>query len=122
MKKYILFCLILVITLPLVSAFSFEDFFWNLNVQRDLIFPHSIGSDSNILWFPTKTYSCYDILLDGPHYTRPRNFSDMEVPDVLLSGDHKKIANWFLNKREEKTKILRKDLWKKYRSVKKNGV
>ena len=66
--------------------------------------------------------SFYNILLDGPHYTRPKDFNGMKVPDILLSGNHKKISNWFLNKREEKTKILRNDLWKKYRSIKKIGV
>ena len=66
--------------------------------------------------------SFYDILLDGPHYTRPRNFNGMKVPDVLLSGNHKEIKNWFLNEREIKTKKIRKDLWKKYKSDKKSGV
>ncbi|HEX2069150.1 MAG TPA: tRNA (guanosine(37)-N1)-methyltransferase TrmD, partial [Actinomycetota bacterium] len=33
-------------------------------------------------------------ILDHPHYTRPRVFRGMEVPDVLLSGDHRKIAAW----------------------------
>ena len=66
--------------------------------------------------------SFYDILLDGPHYTRPRNFNGMKVPDVLLSGNHKEIKNWFLNEREIKTKKTRKDLWKKYKSDKKSGV
>ena len=65
--------------------------------------------------------SFYDLLLDGPHFTRPRNFRSKSVPDILLSGDHKKIEKWFLNKREEKTKKLRKDLWDNYRS-KNNGV
>ena len=40
---------------------------------------------------------------------------------VLLSGNHQEIEKWFLSKREAKTKKLRKDLWKNYRS-KKNGV
>ena len=66
--------------------------------------------------------SFYDILLDGPHYTRPRNFNGMKVPNVLLSGNHKEIKNWFLNEREIKTKKTRKDLWKKYKSDKKSGV
>ena len=66
--------------------------------------------------------SFYDILLDGPHYTRPRNFNGMKVPNVLLSGNHKEIKNWFLNEREIKTKKIRKDLWKKYISDKKSGV
>lgn len=33
-------------------------------------------------------------ILDHPHYTRPRLFRGMEVPQVLLSGDHKAIAKW----------------------------
>ena len=59
--------------------------------------------------------------MDGPHYTRPRNFNGITVPEVLLSGNHQEIERWFLNKREKKTKKLRKDLWKNYRS-KNNGV
>ncbi|TET24777.1 MAG: tRNA (guanosine(37)-N1)-methyltransferase TrmD, partial [Candidatus Cloacimonadota bacterium] len=35
--------------------------------------------------------------LDAPYYTRPREFSGMTVPDVLLSGDHKKIMEWRKN-------------------------
>ena len=62
--------------------------------------------------------SFYDLLLDGPHFTRPREFRGNKVPDVLLSGNHKEIEDWFLNKREEKTKKLRIDLWKKYKSKK----
>ena len=65
-----------------------------------------------------KKDSFYDFLLDGPHYTRPREFEGNNVPDVLLSGNHKKIKDWFLNQREEKTKKLRLDLWKKYKSKK----
>ena len=65
-----------------------------------------------------KKDSFYNLLLDGPHYTRPREFEGNNVPDVLLSGNHKKIKDWFLNQREEKTKKLRLDLWKKYKSKK----
>ena len=65
-----------------------------------------------------KKDSFYNLLLDGPHYTRPREFEGNKVPNVVLSGDHKKIKDWFLNKREEKTKKLRLDLWKEYKSKK----
>ena len=68
-----------------------------------------------------KKDSFYDLLLDGPHYTRPRDFNGIKVPEVLFSGNHQEIEKWFLNKREEKTKKLRKDLWDNYRS-KNNGV
>ena len=60
-------------------------------------------------------------LLDGPHYTRPRVFNDLAVPDVLLSGNHKEIEKWFLKQRELKTKKRRKDLWMKYTKRNKNG-
>lgn len=38
--------------------------------------------------------SHYDGLLEYPQYTRPREFNGINVPDILLSGDHKKIAEW----------------------------
>jgi tRNA (guanine37-N1)-methyltransferase len=41
-------------------------------------------------------------------------FEGMNVPEVLLSGDHKEIAKWRHEKRIEKTKIVRPDLFKKY--------
>ena len=40
------------------------------------------------------TDSFYDGLLEFPQYTRPREFEGMEVPEVLISGDHAKIAEW----------------------------
>ena len=58
--------------------------------------------------------SFFDDLLDGPHYTRPREIDGLNVPEVLLSGNHKEIEKWFLNKRIEKTKKRRKDLFLKY--------
>jgi len=60
-------------------------------------------------------------LLDGPHYTRPRIFNNVGVPDVLLSGNHKEIEKWFLKEREKKTKKRRKDLWDKYTMRNRNG-
>lgn len=49
--------------------------------------------------------------LDGPHYTRPAEFRGMKVPDILLSGHHEKIARWRNEKREERTRRRRKDLF-----------
>ena len=49
-------------------------------------------------------------LLDYPTYTKPREFRGMNVPDILLSGDHKKIDEWRLNEQIKKTKLRRKDL------------
>ena len=53
-------------------------------------------------------------LLEYPLYTQPRNWQSMSVPDVLLSGDHKKIKDWKIKQAEEITKLNRPDLWSKY--------
>jgi tRNA (guanine37-N1)-methyltransferase len=49
-------------------------------------------------------------LLDYPHYTRPRSFQGMDVPPVLLSGDHAEIARWRREAALQKTKRNRPDL------------
>lgn len=52
-------------------------------------------------------------LLDYPHYTRPRSWRGFDVPDVLLSGNHKRIKEWRKEKSLEVTKKKRPDLFKK---------
>ena len=49
-------------------------------------------------------------LLDYPHYTRPEHIDGMEVPPVLLSGDHEKIRRWRLKQSLGRTWIRRPDL------------
>ena len=49
-------------------------------------------------------------LLDYPTYTKPQNYRGMEVPEVLLSGDHKKIALYRKNESIKKTNEIRPDL------------
>ena len=49
-------------------------------------------------------------LLDYPTYTKPRVYKGMEVPEVLLSGDHAKIAAWRLEESKKRTKERRPDL------------
>lgn len=51
-------------------------------------------------------------LLDSPKYTRPRIFAGIPVPDILLSGDHQKIAEFDLQQRYEQTLLHRPDLLK----------
>ncbi len=51
-----------------------------------------------------------DGLLDYPQYTRPRVFEDMEVPEVLLNGDHKKISQWRREQALLATARMRPDL------------
>ena len=54
-----------------------------------------------------------NFLLDYPTYTKPRVYKGMEVPEVLLSGDHKKIEEYRKNESIKKTKELRPDLLEK---------
>ena len=49
-------------------------------------------------------------LLDCPHYTKPREWMGMAVPEVLLSGDHGAIAKWRQEQRESRTRQRRPDL------------
>jgi|TARA_B100001059_G_scaffold234894_1_gene278811 tRNA (guanine37-N1)-methyltransferase len=49
-------------------------------------------------------------LLDSPHYTRPRTWRDRTVPEVLLSGDHKAVADWRFSQMKERTRTRRPDL------------
>jgi tRNA (guanine37-N1)-methyltransferase len=49
-------------------------------------------------------------LLDHPHYTRPRSFRGMDVPEILVSGDHAAIARWRRDAALEKTRKNRPDL------------
>ena len=50
-------------------------------------------------------------LLEYPQYTRPREFGGMAVPEVLLSGDHARIAAWRAEQAEHRTMLRRPDLW-----------
>lgn len=51
-----------------------------------------------------------DGLLDCPHYTRPEQYDDMQVPEVLLSGNHKEIRRWRLKQQLGRTWQRRPDL------------
>jgi tRNA (guanine37-N1)-methyltransferase len=53
-------------------------------------------------------------LLEYPHYTRPEEYMGMKVPEILLSGDHAKIAKWRLQQSLERTKQWRPDLFEDY--------
>ena len=57
-------------------------------------------------------------LLEHPHYTRPAKFRNMNVPKVLLCGDHNKIAAWRKASALKRTKERRPDLFKKLREEK----
>ena len=57
-------------------------------------------------------------ILEYPQYTKPRVFEGMEVPEVLLSGDHKKIELWRLSEAVKITKERRPDLMEKHPEMK----
>ena len=56
------------------------------------------------------SFSSGNRLLEGPQYTRPRQYRGYDVPEVLLSGDHKAIAQWRKEQSEKKTRQERADL------------
>ena len=59
-------------------------------------------------------------LLEGPQYTRPRVYRGMEVPEILLSGDHGKVAEWRRQQATLRTLTRRPDLLGKTPSADKN--
>ena len=67
--------------------------------------PGVLGSEESA---PTDSF--YNGLLEHPQYTRPREYEGLTVPDILLSGDHAKIAKWRREKSLEITLKNRPDL------------
>ncbi len=57
-------------------------------------------------------------LLEYPHYTRPRTWEGLEIPEVLLSGDHGRVAKWRTERSEELTQNRRPDLWAAHKQAK----
>ncbi len=54
-----------------------------------------------------------DGLLEHPHYTKPNSWEGLEIPEILMGGNHKAIVQWKREKREDITKSRRPDLWAK---------
>jgi tRNA (guanine37-N1)-methyltransferase len=67
--------------------------------------PGVLGSDESYI-----EDSFYHGILDYPQYTRPQEFRGLEVPGILLSGDHGKIARWRRKEALKKTLLRRSDL------------
>jgi tRNA (guanine37-N1)-methyltransferase len=68
------------------------------------------GVLGNALSAQAESFSGGDGLLEGPQYTRPPEFRGMRVPEVLLSGDHEKIARWRREQAVARTRERRPDL------------
>jgi len=56
-------------------------------------------------------------LLEYPQFTKPQIWEEKSVPQVLLSGDHKKIKHWRLSQSEAITRVRRPDMWEKYKKT-----
>ncbi|MBS3914088.1 MAG: tRNA (guanosine(37)-N1)-methyltransferase TrmD [Bacteroidetes bacterium] len=69
------------------------------------LLPGVLGNEESAL-----SDSFQDNLLAPPLYTRPAEFRGLRVPDILMSGDHKKIDAWRMEQSIEKTQKLRPDL------------
>ncbi len=59
-----------------------------------------------------------DGLLEAPHYTRPASWKGRDIPDVLTSGDHGRVAAWRREQAEALTQARRPDLWAAYQAKK----
>ena len=69
------------------------------------LLPGALGDEDS-----TKEESFSEPLLEYPQYTRPEDFRGMKVPEILLSGDHAKIAKWRCQQSLERTQQWRPDL------------
>jgi len=63
------------------------------------LLPSSLGDDASV---KDETFSKSENYIEYPHYTRPEVFKNQRVPKILLSGNHKKIAEWRTNHRRTK--------------------
>ncbi len=73
------------------------------------LLPGALGKDESV-----EEESFSSGLLEYPQYTRPRVFRGMDVPAILTSGDHAKIAQWRAEQAKLRTMQRRPDLWQKY--------
>ena len=80
------------------------------------LLPGALGKEASL-----REESFSSGLLEYPQYTRPREFRGMAVPEVLLSGDHAKIAGWRAEQARLRTMQRRPDLWEKYCGEKGRG-
>ena len=79
------------------------------------LLPGALGKDES-----TIEESFQQGLLEYPQYTRPREFREMGVPDVLLNGNHAKIDAWRKTESEKRTQLRRPDLWETFLTRQKN--
>ncbi|KGG16288.1 MULTISPECIES: tRNA (guanosine(37)-N1)-methyltransferase TrmD [unclassified Prochlorococcus] len=73
------------------------------------LLPGTIGSPESLI---EESHS--DLLLEHPHYTRPPNYRNLEVPKILRSGNHSAINKWRQEKKELRTKERRPELYEQW--------
>jgi tRNA (guanine37-N1)-methyltransferase len=73
------------------------------------LLPGTVGKVESL-----KADSFEDGLLDYPHYTRPAEFRGWQVPEILMSGNHEKIAQWRRQQQLDRTKTKRPDLYNQW--------
>ncbi|HET7886156.1 MAG TPA: tRNA (guanosine(37)-N1)-methyltransferase TrmD [Bradyrhizobium sp.] len=61
-------------------------------------------------------------LLEYPQYTRPQSFEERQIPEILTSGDHAKVAAWRRAEAEALTKVRRPDLWAAHENAAKSAT
>lgn len=71
------------------------------------LLPGTVGNPESLIH-----ESYRDGLLEEPHFTRPAQYKGWEVPEVLLSGDHGRVAEWRAQQRADRTRERRPDLWR----------
>ena len=71
------------------------------------LLPGVVGNPESVV-----NESFRDGLVEEPQYTRPAVYEGWEVPEVLLSGDHGRVAEWRRAERERRTRERRPELWK----------
>ncbi len=76
------------------------------------LLPGAVGDEESI-----ETESFSEGLLEYPQYTRPREYRGLAVPEVLLSGDHTRIARWRREQALERTRQRRPDLYQRLQSA-----
>jgi tRNA (guanine37-N1)-methyltransferase len=73
------------------------------------LIPDVLGSPESLM-----EESIYSGLLEYPHYTKPREYRGMEVPEILVSGNHRKIHLWKLEQSLRLTRQRRPDLFERF--------
>ena len=76
------------------------------------LLPGVMGNDQGVV-----NESFEGELLEHPHYTRPPMWEGLEVPQVLVSGNHKEIDTWRRQEAEIATRKRRPDMWERYNSL-----